>query len=142
PFARERYWIKTEAAKPAMGGGRLASGQVAAVLHPLLHSNTSNLSEQRYSSTFTGEEFFLANHHVAPDEPGNEKTLPGVACCEMARAGIEQAWPRRMEATVLELRNTVWAQPIVVGGNRQISLALLANEQEQIEYEIYSLDGD
>ena len=28
------------------------------VLHPLLHRNTSDLSEQRYSSMFTGEEFF------------------------------------------------------------------------------------
>src|SRR5207253_1366233 len=51
PFSKERYWVETEAViAPA------AQTLAAAVLHPLLHANTSELSEQRYSSTFTGEE--------------------------------------------------------------------------------------
>ena len=64
------------------------------MLHPLLHSNTSDLSEQRYSSNFTGEEFFLADHRVRMESGTLEKVLPGVACLEMARAAIELAWPR------------------------------------------------
>src|SRR5262249_5037920 len=47
PFARERYWIET------------APRAASAVLHPLLHTNTSDLSHQSYSSTFSGDEFFL-----------------------------------------------------------------------------------
>ena len=50
----------------------------------LLQQNTSDLSEQRYSSTFTGEEFFLTDHVV-----NGQKVLPGVAYLEMARAAVE-----------------------------------------------------
>ncbi|WP_230646926.1 SDR family NAD(P)-dependent oxidoreductase, partial [Bradyrhizobium sp. Leaf401] len=51
PFARERYWVPTE--------GQAALEQQASrgqPLHPLLHENTSDLSGQRFSSRFTGEE--------------------------------------------------------------------------------------
>jgi len=68
-----------------------AGGAVAAVLHPLLHGNTSDLSAQRYTSTFTGDEFFLADHRVRADGRTVQKVLPGVACLEMARAAIERA---------------------------------------------------
>ena len=39
-------------------------GAAAPELHPLLHRNTSTLSEQRFSSTFSGDEYFLADHSV------------------------------------------------------------------------------
>ena len=41
---------------------------------------------------------------------------------------------------MLELRDIVWAQPIVVSESKQVSIALLANDPEQIDYEIYSQD--
>ncbi|HEV3038147.1 MAG TPA: SDR family NAD(P)-dependent oxidoreductase, partial [Candidatus Angelobacter sp.] len=110
-------------------------------IHPLLHSNTSDLSEQRYSSTFTGEEFFLIDHQVVANGREGQKVLPGVAFLEMARAAIQQACSRRSESTFLELRNTVWAQPIVVTSSRQVNIALLANDTDQIDYEIYSEDA-
>ncbi len=108
----------------------------------MLHSNTSDLSEQRYRSTFTGEEFFLADHQVAANGRAAQKVLPGVAYLEMARAAIEQAVPVRPESTGLELQNTVWAQPIVVSEDKKISIALSANDDDQIDYEIYSKDGE
>ena len=67
--------------------------------------------------------------------------LPGVAYLEMARAAIEQASPKQLESSILELHNTVWAQPIVVAGNKQVHIALLASDKEEIEYEIYSQEG-
>src|SRR5258707_5598703 len=84
----------------------------SAVLHPLLHRNTSDLSEQRYSSTFTGEEFFLTDHRVRTDDRTVQKILPGVAYLEMARAAIEQASPIQPESSILELHNTVWLKPV------------------------------
>jgi polyketide synthase PksL len=132
PFARERYWVDITAGAPVAA----RSGAVA-VLHPLLHSNTSDLSEQRYSTTFTGEEFFLADHQVRLDGSAGDKVLPGVAYLEMARAAIEHALRVQPEGT-LELLDTVWLQPIVVTGSRQVSIALLANENDEIDYEIYS----
>jgi polyketide synthase PksL len=136
PFAKERYWIE-----PAAAGGVVAKGPATAVLHPLLHSNTSDLNEQRYRSTFTGEEFFLADHQVTADGRANQKVLPGVVYLEMARAAIEQALPVRPESTVLELHNTVWAHPIVVSQNTQVNIALSAKDDDQIDYEIYSEEG-
>ena len=132
PFAKERYWIDTAAS---------SKGTVTAVFHPLLHSNASDLSEQRYNSTFTGEEFFLVDHQLKPDGRPAQKVLPGVAYLEMARAAVEQAWPARPDSALLELHNTVWTQPIVVTQNKQISMTLLANDHEQIEYEVYSHDS-
>src|SRR6476646_9726493 len=137
PFARERYWIDGRENGLAEGG-MVRTG----MLHPLLHSNTSDLSEQRYSSIFTGEEFFLADHRVRMESGRLENVLPGVACLEMARAAIELAWPRPLRATALELRNTVWLHPIIGTEQKQINLRLLATQPEQIEYEIYSDDGE
>ncbi|MBZ5509495.1 MAG: SDR family NAD(P)-dependent oxidoreductase, partial [Acidobacteriia bacterium] len=132
PFAKERYWIDTTA-------GRQVGA--AAVLHPLLHRNTSDLNEQRYSSTFTGEEFFLADHRVKTNDPAGQKVLPGVAYLEMARAAMEQALPERQESTVLELRDVVWAQPLAVNENKQVSITLSANGDE-VDFEIYSQDAE
>jgi len=134
PFARERYWIETAA--PA---GRAAG---APVLHPLLHTNTSNLSEQRYTSKLTGDELFLADHLVRTAEPPARKVLPQVAYWEMARAAIVRASPPRHGPTVLELNDIEWGQPCVVTPDTQISIALWADHSERIQYEIYSEEKD
>ena len=123
-------------------GLRSSSSGGAGVLHPLLHHNTSDLSEQRYSSTFTGEEFFLADHQVKRDGGAGQKVLPGVAYLEMARAAIEDAWPARPAATVLELHHTVWARPIGVRESQHVSIALLAQDADEIDYEIYSQEAE
>jgi polyketide synthase PksN len=135
PFAKERYWIDVTAAP------LVAAGAASAVLHPLLHRNTSDLSEQRYRSDFTGDEFFLTDHQVRTDEHTTQKVLPAVAYLEMARAAVEQAMPARPESAVLELHHTGWAQPIVVTQNTQVNIALTSDDN-RIDYEIYSGDGD
>ncbi|HEX4715176.1 MAG TPA: polyketide synthase dehydratase domain-containing protein, partial [Ktedonobacteraceae bacterium] len=132
PFAQERYWIDVEQNGPARGG-MVTTG----MLHPLLHRNTSDLSEQRYSSTFTGEEFFLADHQVRMESGTLEKVLPGVACLEMARAAIQLAWPAPSDSSVLELRNTLWLKPIILSANRELSIALSPSGDEHTNYEIY-----
>ncbi|MBV9493621.1 MAG: SDR family NAD(P)-dependent oxidoreductase, partial [Acidobacteria bacterium] len=122
PFARERYWIDVAANKPAAS---------TAVLHPLLHANTSDLREQRYDSTFTGRESFLAGHQVL-----GRKVLPAAAYLEMVRAAVDHAAPREA-ATALELRDTVWVQPVVVDDATRISIAL-AEREDGIEFEVFS----
>src|SRR2546423_745077 len=119
----------------------LSSPVASSVLHPLLHRNTSDLSEQRYGSTFTGEEFFLKDHQVRTKDGAVQKVLPGVAYLEMVRAAVEQAWPRSSESNILVLRDTVWARPFVVSEEKEISIALLPKNEDEIEYEIYSRDA-
>ena len=141
PFARERYWIEIDR-KMGVGGQIAGNGVAASVLHPLLHRNTSDLIQQRYNSTFTGDEFFLRDQQVAIDDQGLKKVLPPAVYLEMARAAVEQAWPARSKSKALELRNVVWAQPMVVSESKQVNIALLANDHDQIDFEIYSPAGD
>src|SRR5499425_413838 len=79
---KSRRLSKADAASLIRQFSRRSSISAAAVIHPLLHHNTSDLSEQRYSSTFTGEEFFLADHRVRTDGAAIQKFLPGVAYLE------------------------------------------------------------
>jgi len=141
PFAKERYWIDT-APSAAVYWRVAAEAPAAAVLHPLLHINTSDLSEQRYSSTFTGEEFFLTDHRIRMDGGTAERLLPGVACLEMVRAAIEQAAPIRPESSVLELHDTVWLKPVVIADPKQVSIALFATDNDRVEYQIYSIEAE
>jgi acyl transferase domain-containing protein len=136
PFARERYWIDITADQAA------ADVAGAAVLHPLLHRNTSNLNEQRYSSTFSGEEFFLADHRVTVNGDTGQKVLPGAAYLEMARAAIAQVSPIRPEGSILELRGTVWLKPIVVTEPKQVSIVLFAGDDDEVCYEICSTENE
>src|SRR5262249_6753807 len=143
PFAKERYWLETPVNKPAATvlQPKLAI-PAAAVLHPLLHTNTSDLAEQRYSSIFTGEEFFLADHQVAVNGHGSQKVLPGVAYLEMARAAIEQAAPSQPKSSILELRSIAWLNPVIVSELRQVSIAVFADDDDQFGYEISSIAED
>jgi hypothetical protein len=107
-------------------------------LHPLLHCNTSDLQDQRYSSTFTGEEFFLADHRLHTDAGQLQKILPGVAYLEMARAAIQNASPNSQEMSILEIKNTMWLSPGVVSGPKQFSITIYENDDDSLAYEIYS----
>lgn len=130
PFAKERYWFD-------IGNSSTAKEATHAVLHPLLHINTSVLSQQSYSSTFSGKEFFLSDYQIH-----GQKILPVSAYLEMARVAVEKAMPNYKESSNLELHNTAWGHPFVVSENKQISIVLFENEDEEIDYEIYSIEGE
>jgi polyketide synthase PksN len=112
--------------------------------HPLLHENTSNSTEDRFTSTFTGAEFFLADHVIK-----GARVLPGVAYLEMARAAaqfmanqsedsIDSAFADNRSITYL--RDIVWLRPFVVG-NEPASLYIRLHQEKagETNFEIYSL---
>ncbi|MCP5003797.1 MAG: type I polyketide synthase, partial [Planctomycetes bacterium] len=130
PFARERYWISETHNKGIIP----TAGASVSVIHPLLHENTSDLSEERFTSTFTGKEFFLNDHQV-----NGEKMLPGVNYLEMARAAVEKASGEMEKGTSVHLKNVVWAQPIVVNSSAQkVHIGLFGEDSGQIQYEVYT----
>ncbi|HEX4621222.1 MAG TPA: SDR family oxidoreductase, partial [Myxococcaceae bacterium] len=131
PFARERYWPETGAAAAVAAGS-------PAVLHPLLHRNTSDLSAQRYGSRFSGEEFFLRDHVV-----GGRRVLPGVAYLEMAHAAVLRAAGDEAAASpCLRLKQVVWVRPLVVSERAvDVEIELHAEDDGAIAYEIYSKEG-
>ncbi|HXO67942.1 MAG TPA: SDR family NAD(P)-dependent oxidoreductase, partial [Bradyrhizobium sp.] len=135
PFARERYWVAEGAA--AVPGVSLA--QIPQTfLHPLLHRNTSDLSEQRFTSVLTGAEFFLAEHVVR-----GSRVLPGVAHLEMARAAVAAALGVA-DGVGIHLDNVVLVRPLVVEDKPlEVRIGLYPAENGAIAYEIYrNTDGE
>ncbi|MCX8131566.1 MAG: SDR family NAD(P)-dependent oxidoreductase [Clostridia bacterium] len=133
PFAREQYWVPEDEAYKAVISTVLPDE--IQYIHPLLQRNTSSLLEQRFSSTFTGAEFFMKDHLV-----NGVKVLPGVACLEMARAALEQSMEAMVEAqSGIRLKNVVWLRPVaVVDQPVKVNIALYPEEDGEIAYEIYS----
>lgn len=85
PFAKERYWVTDMKEKDQTHQISVKSAG-AAVIHPLLQENISDLSEQRFSSVFTGQEYFFKDHMVQ-----GSPVMPGVAYLEMVHAAVTQA---------------------------------------------------
>ncbi|WP_132147702.1 SDR family NAD(P)-dependent oxidoreductase, partial [Luteibacter rhizovicinus] len=128
PFARERYWIQTGTVQPAISSG------AAATLHPLLHRNTSDVAGLRFSTHFSGEEFFLADHVVQ-----GARVLPGVAQLEMARSAASEAIEDDCQ---LQLKNIAWMRPVTVDADGvDLHIALYPEETGDLSFEIYS-EGD
>ncbi|MEC1541502.1 polyketide synthase PksM [Bacillus subtilis] len=126
PFARERYWIPVPEMK---------TSTVNHILHPLVHRNTSDFTEQRFSSVFTGTEFFLSDHVVQ-----GQKILPGVAYLEMAREAAEKAaGDLDGEQRVVSLKDIVWVRPITIESEpKEIHIGLFPEDNGDISFDIYS----
>ncbi|MGH1516458.1 amino acid adenylation domain-containing protein [Chryseobacterium sp. JK1] len=125
PFANERYWFpKAE--------GEL-SLKTRSKLHPLLHSNTSSLKEQQFTSIFTGKESFLTDHQVH-----HVKTLPGVAYLELAREAGEQS----VQEKITKLKEISWLNPIQIKDKEQTVFTSLFTTEEAIEFEIYTHENE
>ncbi|MCX8128558.1 MAG: SDR family NAD(P)-dependent oxidoreductase [Clostridia bacterium] len=130
PFRKDRYW---KAGFKAVHPDSSAAGkETDHCLHPLLHSNTSSFYEQRFSSAFSGREFFLSEHMVK-----GQKVLPGAACLEMVRAAIEQSAGEK--GAIISLQDIVWAKPVIAGkGALRVYIGLMPDQEGQISFEICS----
>ena len=136
PFAKERYWIsdtKVNGSRFSVHGSE--DRGLRRNLHPLVHENTSNFEEQQFSSTFTGREFFFGDHQT-----GGQKFLPGVAHLEMVRVAFGQTVGSLAEdQTGIQLKNVVWARPLVTNGRAlAVHIGLFPEENGNVQYEIYT----
>ncbi|HKP98488.1 MAG TPA: SDR family NAD(P)-dependent oxidoreductase, partial [Fibrobacteria bacterium] len=122
------------------GAGRSEAPQASS--HPLLQANTSDLSRLGFSSVFTGEESFLADHRILLGGQAARKVLPGAACLEMARAAAERVFRAEEGAGILKLTDIVWLHPLLVEEPTEVSLTLYADDpdggEEGIGFEISS----
>jgi acyl transferase domain-containing protein/acyl carrier protein len=116
---------------------RLESGAGTATrLHPLVHQNTSTLGEQRFTSWFSGSEFYFRDHVVQ-----GRRVMPGVALLEMARAAFVLSCVEGEEQGV-RLKNIVWVRPLAAPeeGGLQVHIALAPASGGESRFEIYT-DG-
>nr|QZA73306.1 type I polyketide synthase [Streptomyces sp.] len=124
PFQGERHWL---AGATAAGQDRTAD---PARLHPLLHANTSTLQGQRFTSVYTGEEFFLRDHRV-----GGRPVLSGAACLELARAAVAASLDEPHH--VPKLRNVVWTRPVTLHEpGLTVQVRLRPGEHGEVGFEI------
>lgn len=136
PFANERYWVSQISEKDGLKAENMS------IIHPLVHRNTSDLTEQRYSSVFTGTEYFFTNHKI-----NDVCVLPGAAYLEMAYSAISMAVNAdaflESEGMVMQLKNIGWFQPVSISDmSVQVNIGLYPDEKGELDYTIYSNDGD
>lgn len=133
PFAKTRYWMvpsETGTSRTSLPSHRL---------HPLIGQNMSDFAEQKFTTHFNGNEFFLRDHVI-----NSCKTMPGVALVEMARAAGEIAGQQHVNRLV----GITWVKPIVVDDGIDISISLqllgddvgftVVGDDEQLEPVMYA----
>jgi polyketide synthase PksN len=129
PFLKTRYWPDLGRRLP--GGGEV-SGRVE---HPLVHRNTSTFRGQRYSSTFFGQEYFLADHVIR-----GRRVLPGAVYLEMIKAAMGMAggdWSRNML-----MEDIRWRQSLVVEGDpKKLDIELRPQEDGAVAIRICGETG-
>ena len=139
PFDGDGYWLPEvgSVSEYEKNGNRIS--KLFSYLHPLVHQNKSNLMEQKFSSIFTGREFFLRDHIIK-----GRRMLPGVAYLEMVRAAVEESvGTMKDEVDLMLIKDVVWARPVIVGDHEvNIHIALHPEENGVIGYEIYGEGGE
>nr|BAP05595.1 CalG [uncultured Candidatus Entotheonella sp.] len=134
PFAKEYY-----DAPGKTSTDNLKRDDSVSVLHPLVHRNTSNFGEQRFTSTFTGDEFFFQDHQVH-----GRRVLPGVAYLELARVAVALTLDcAAVDPPQVQLKNVVWARPISIENDPlDVHIALTPQEDrngnEEVHFQIYT----
>ncbi|TXI48906.1 MAG: SDR family NAD(P)-dependent oxidoreductase [Lysobacter sp.] len=125
PFARDRHWIDTGTAKKAQAA--------TAVLHPLVHTNTSTLGRQTFATRFAGSELWLLDH---------AGTLPDSACLEMGRAAAALARFGADARSGAELRAVRWnASASAIGSGHAIAISVREGGTAT-EFDIRAADGE
>ncbi len=126
PFAKERYWIPESKSLEYPCAYGSTSYMPEKHLHPFISTNSSTLREQKFTTLFTGKEFYLSDHIVS-----GKKVLPGVAYIEMAKAAGELAGAGNIQS----IKDIVWIQPVVVEESAQKVDITLYPVERRIEFE-------
>jgi len=124
PFENERYWFNERKKDCKVGFGVVSS------VNPLVGINTSDFYEQKFTASFTGDEFFIKDHQIS-----GKKILPGVACLEMVNSAAEISAKRK----VLQIIDTTWVSPVDFNSPKDINISLYP-DCDIAEYEIWSGD--
>ncbi len=145
PFEPKRYWQSNDshrinlppaASNIAIDASAVASVAMVPVLHPLVHRNSSDLEEQKFTSTFVGDEFFLTDHVI-----DGRQMLPSAVYLEMARAAVFESLGsvKQLEYPELTLSHIVFIQPLVVADSAvDVDIVLTPLDQQTVVFEIYT----
>ncbi|WP_217563215.1 polyketide synthase dehydratase domain-containing protein, partial [Paenibacillus sp. GbtcB18] len=105
------------------------------VIHPLLHRNTSDLLEQRFSSTFTDKDPYIKESFS-----NGQCILHNYVFLEMARAAIIHGAGELLPSNMgILLKHITWEAPLLLTGNpEEVHVRLNLQGDGDIVFEIYS----
>ena len=133
PFARERYW------RDLPHAAQLSNA--ATRLHPLLHTNVSNIRQQRYLTTFDGSPL-LAGQPINGRADSTSRVLSGAVLLEMARSAVMDSAVHEDGALIanitVALQQVAFGDPVVVTEGGTLAIALFACSDTELDFEIYS----
>ncbi|MBO9699918.1 MAG: SDR family NAD(P)-dependent oxidoreductase [Sporocytophaga sp.] len=136
PFAREQYWLSIPQGKISKEDHGHNDSTKTAILHSLVHSNVSTLREQKFSTKFTGKEFYFEDYIA-----NAQKFLPWVACLEMAKVAGELAG----ETPVYFIRNIVWENSLVINKDdkdgREVTVSLIPKHND-VEFVLANIGNE
>ncbi len=134
PFSSDNYWVNS-----AVNLGTLlnSGNDNVSKIGAVIHQNTSTLSAQRYSSRFTGNEFFLRDHVVQ-----GYKVLPGVTYFEMAISAALDAFDGVDESSLFKIENVVLLSPLsMLDDVVDVHISLQPEKESSAVFEISSEDN-
>lgn len=142
PFEKNRYWavqnqsLVKEPVKIDLGVQ--SSNHLISKLHPLVHQNTSTLSLQKFSSQFTGNEFFLNDHQIL-----GKKVIPSAAMLEMGRTAASLAYYGEVrDGASLSLKDVIFVQPLADEGQGiNVDIHVSPVSEDSVLFEVCSLTG-
>lgn len=127
-FAKQSYWVDLKKKAQKVNDGDKGFN------HPLLQTNVSSLTRQRYKSVFQGDEIFCETA-----DKSQWKTLSAGAYIEMIRAAVESAADLTLSAgSAISLSHIKWGAPFIIADKpAAIQIELAAGDTEnQILFEI------
>ena len=130
------YRFQTRECWPQPQNGQAATPPTGPVQlsHPLLGTNCSDFSAQRFQVLFHGDEFFLAEHSLH-----NNRIFPGVGYVEMARAAGETS----LRQPVRSVKNVVWLSPLFVSERPvHVQTEITTGKDGELQFEITSQNED
>jgi FkbH-like protein len=114
------------------------------VLHPLVHRNVSDFTEERFRSRWTEDDALLGDYRV-----DGRPRLPGAVWIEAARAAVALAHGRDAGETGVRLGELAWYEPHGQhsGAPRPVDIGLAQNSDGSVDFDCYepddtSADGD
>ncbi|TNC79278.1 MAG: hypothetical protein C9356_20050, partial [Oleiphilus sp.] len=133
PFAKEICWPETSVSNSSLLG---KTNPNVDHISSFVHRNTSTLSVQRYTSSFSGKETFLQDHLI-----NNVPVLAGAVQIEMVRECVFDAMEiHDLGDYQLSFRNIVWPRALIITHQIDVNVVLNLAEDDSIEFEIYTED--
>lgn len=133
PFVKEKYYFSMNKNLEVFNNEAIATN----VIHPLLHSNMSDFSCQKFTSRYSGNEIFIKDYLV-----NGQVSLNEALYLEMARAAIEFSTVNLIEEKSIIILKNVELYHNIFNNRESLDIKLDLNDLNEVEYEITSFPDE